>query len=270
MMTGFCFLFSGRGIALILHSEGAKVAISSRTKAELEETISLANAGTDNNDTQSSCPSPSMMSRTMSMHVADVTKKDDVENMVQDIVREWGGLDILINNAGGSQSPKGPVDGLDDSEAFTRLLQLNVVAPHLVTNAVCRLAMKENGRILNISSKAGKVGLQNYSFYVASKHALEGMTSSWSKELKDRNIIVNSMSPGMVDTKSFPKPPGKKGVRTPESIRDCLLFSLTSGIEFTGHYIHVDEFDMVVGKHGLSAATQAWKPIDEAPFSIGN
>jgi NAD(P)-dependent dehydrogenase (short-subunit alcohol dehydrogenase family) len=80
-----------------------------------------------------------------------------------------------VNNAGGSQTLKGFVHTLNDVDALTYLLQLNAVGPHLVTNAVCRLAMKKNGRILNISSKAaGKVGLQNYGFYVASKFALEG------------------------------------------------------------------------------------------------
>jgi NAD(P)-dependent dehydrogenase (short-subunit alcohol dehydrogenase family) len=143
-----------------------------------------------------------------------------------------------------------------------------VVGPHIDTNAVTRLAMKENGRILNVSSKAGKVGLQNYSFYVASKFALEGMTSSWAKELKERQIIVNSLSPGMVNTKSFPKPPDKKGVRTSESIRDCLLFALTSSMGFTGHYVHADEYDMVIQQKGEAAANEAWKCIDETQFQV--
>jgi short-subunit dehydrogenase len=127
--------------------------------------------------------------------------------------------------------------------------------------------MKKNtgGTILNISSKAGKVGLENYSLYAASKFALEGMTSSWAKELKGRNIDVHSISPGMVNTASFPKPPGKAGVRSADSIKDGLLLALTSGMEYTGHYIHVDELDMVRSK-GLPDV-RAWKPIDEPSFS---
>jgi NAD(P)-dependent dehydrogenase (short-subunit alcohol dehydrogenase family) len=93
------------------------------------------------------------------------------------------------------------------------------------------------------------------------------MTSSWSKELKDRGISVNSLSPGMVDTRSFPKAPGKPGVRTSESIRDCLLFALSStasGMKYTGHYVHADEYDHV-RELGLPDVT-AWKYIDEPPF----
>jgi NAD(P)-dependent dehydrogenase (short-subunit alcohol dehydrogenase family) len=248
----------GRSIALICHGENAKVAIVSRTKSELEETIKLATKELKVDECSSS----------MTAYVVDVTNQQQVDTMVQDIVDLWGGIDVLVNNAGGSQNPKGAVHTLNDPVKFTSLLQLNVVGPHIVTNAVTRLAMKENGRILNVSSKAGKVGLQNYSFYVASKFALEGMTSSWAKELKERQIVVNSLSPGMVNTKSFPKPPDKKGVRTPESIRDCLLFALTSSMEFTGHYVHADEYDMVIQQKGEAAANEAWKCIDETQFQV--
>ncbi|KAG7367562.1 3-oxoacyl-ACP reductase [Nitzschia inconspicua] len=270
----------GRAIALICHQEGAQVAISSRTMSELDETAALAaeaqvaplsnrsSSSITHNKSSAVAATTTCANTKMNIHVADVTKKEDVEAMVQEIVNNWGGIDILINNAGGAQQQKGSVDILEDEQALTSLLQLNVVSVHLVTNAVCRLAMKKDGRILNISSKAGKVGLENYSFYVASKFALEGMTASWSKELKHKNIIVNSLSPGMVNTRSFPKPPDKKGVRTPDSIRKCLLFALTSEMGYTGHYVHADEFDAVVREKGEAAASQAWKAIDELPFHI--
>ncbi|KAL3923234.1 MAG: hypothetical protein SGILL_001768, partial [Bacillariaceae sp.] len=242
--------------------EGAKVAIASRTREQLEETVATALE-----QSEDACD-VSMITT----HVADVTNPQQVEKMVSDIVKEWGGLDILINNAGGAQNPKGPVDTLNDPEPLSSLLKLNVVGPHIVTNAVCRLAMAMTqdggGRILNISSKAGKVGLPNYSFYVASKFALEGMTASWAKELKERNIVVNSISPGMVDTQSFPKPAGKPGVRSALSIRDCLLFALTSGMEYTGHYVHVDEYDALIKEKDTEAANEAWKQIDERPFVV--
>ena len=273
----------GRAIALICHEEGAKVAISSRTREELEETVALASSRqqerlqlTSSSSSSSSCHDTD---RRMDLYVADVTKKNDVENMVKKITEAWGGIDIAINNAGGSQGPKGNVDELQDDEVLSNLLQLNVVGPHIVTSSVVRLAMMTSkadkdsdstvrAQILNISSKAGKVGLPSMSFYVASKFALEGMTSSWSKELKDRKITVNSMSPGMVDTKSFPKAPGKPGVRSAESIRDCLLFALSTtsqSMKYTGHYVHVDEFDRVK-ELGLPDV-RAWKPIDEHPFN---
>lgn len=145
-----------------------------------------------------------------------------------------------------------------------QILQVNVVAVHIVTSAVLRLAMPENGHIVNISSKAGKTGIANMSFYVASKFALEGLTAAWAKELKGRGIVVSSLSPGMVDTRSFPKPFGKPGVRTAESIRDALLMALTAPVKYSGHYVHVDELDMV--RKCELPDWVAWKKIDEDPM----
>lgn len=270
----------------------------------------------------------------MACYVCDVTDESRVESVVQEILEKEGEIDVLINNAGGAQSPKGPVGSLNGSD-LEHILKLNVLGPHLVTSAVVKHSASwknevesnaeetEHGKedspssqtntqhtqkvVLNVSSRAGKVGLQNYSLYVASKFALEGLTSSWSKELAPSNIRVHSLSPGMVDTKSFPKPKGKKGVREASSIGDCLLFALTGRIpvvksksnsnsnsnavggdgdgsdntqsnnddvqprdmmDFTGHYIHVDEYDQVVREEGVGGAHLAWKPIDEVPFRV--
>jgi NAD(P)-dependent dehydrogenase (short-subunit alcohol dehydrogenase family) len=88
------------------------------------------------------------------------------------------------------------------------------------------------------------------------------LTASLAVELKDKNVRVNSISPGMVDTASFPKPPGKPGVRTAESIADGLFVLLES--EVTGHYLHVDELDEV-RRRGLDDRL-ALKPIHEPNF----
>ena len=206
-----------------------------------------------------------IMERMMVPYVCDVTNQTQVENMIQNIIQDWGGIDILVNNAGTAQQPKGPVDTLD-AENLSSLLQLNVVAQHIVTSTVLRLNAipSSGGHILQISSKAGKVGLENYSFYVASKFALEGLTSSWSKELKNRNIVVTSLSPGAINTQSFPKPSGKKGVRSVESIKDAVMMSLTAPMKYTGHYLHADELDLIRSK-GLPDI-KAWKSIDEIPI----
>mmetsp|Transcript_11457 Transcript_11457/g.33783 ORF Transcript_11457/g.33783 Transcript_11457/m.33783 type:complete len:178 (-) Transcript_11457:140-673(-) len=175
------------------------------------------------------------------------------------------GIDVCINNAGGSQVEKGPLESLD-SDDLRKLLDLNVVSVHIVSSAVLRHAMipAKAGKIVNVSSKAGKVGLPNNSFYVASKFALEGMSASLAEEVREKNISVNTLSPGMVNTKSFPKPPERKGVRAAESVEDGLFVVLNSG--FTGHYLHVDELDEVRAK-GLSDL-RAMKPIREEPFSV--
>jgi NAD(P)-dependent dehydrogenase (short-subunit alcohol dehydrogenase family) len=243
----------GRAIALILSQQGANVAMASRTQSELQDTAAMV-AATANSDNNNTC-------RPMQIHVVDLTNPTDVERMVQSIVDQWGGLDILINNAGGSQPRKGPVDTID-SEDLAQLLQLNVVGVHLVTSTVLKHAMPKDGKIINISSKAGKMGLENYSAYVASKFALEGMTSCWAKEMAVRNIQVNSISPGMVNTQSFPKPEGKAGVRPAEAVEDGLMVLLKSSL--TGHYLHVDELDQARAA-GRPDET-AMKPIDEPQF----
>lgn len=253
--------------------------------------------GDSDDDDKNSCGS-----NRMTYHVCDVTDESQVDSMIKEIVSgnesNGGDIDILINNAGGSQSPKGPVGTLEN-QSLEKLLKLNVLGPQLVTSAACKYSPawsseaeevqkagpSEQKVILNISSKAGKVGLQNYSFYVATKFALEGLTSSWSKELASRNIRVHSISPGMVNTQSFPKPAAKKGVREAATIRDCLLLALTGSVptegaadgstnvvedmmEFTGHYIHVDEYDQVVNKNGIEKSHLAFKAIDEDPFHV--
>ena len=237
----------GRAIALLCQREGAKVAITSRTLSELEETSGMMTSTNSSN---------------VCMYIADVTNKEQVETMVKLVVDKFGGIDVLINNAGGAQRSKGPSETLD-SDDLRRLLDLNVVSVHMVTSAVLRNSMLQTGgRIVNISSRAGKVGLANYSFYCATKFALEGLTASLAEELRDKNILVNSLSPGMVNTKSFPKPEGRKGVRTAESVRDGLLVLLESGM--TGYYLHVDELDEA-RERGLGDSA-ALKPIREPVF----
>jgi len=243
----------GRALALICSREGANVAILSRTQSELEETASLAASNFKDDD----CPS-------MSLHVADVTNVSEVEDTIATILKKWGGIDILINNAGTSQIPKGTLETLSADDLRT-LLDLNVVGVHIVTSAVLRQSMlpAKNGKIINIGSRAGKVGYPSNSHYCASKFALEGMTAALAEELRDKGIQVNSYAPGLVNTRSFPKPEGRKGVRSAESIEDGFFTVLEGGV--TGHYLHADELDEAREK-GLEDSA-ALKPIGEAIFS---
>jgi len=244
----------GRAMAVICSQQGAQVAISSRTESELQETISQATSVCSSDNKESTL--------IMDSYVADVTNQQQVDAMVSSIVKKWGGIDVLINNAGRNQASKGPTESLDSDELLS-LLNLNVVAIHRVTSAVLNQSMLQNGgKIINISSKAGKIGIPSMGLYVTSKFAVEGLTASWAAELADKNIQINSLSPGMVDTQSFPKAPGKAGVRSAESVQDGLMLLLRAGV--TGHYLHVDELDQVRGK-GVDDMV-ALKPINEPTF----
>mmetsp|Transcript_119106 Transcript_119106/g.193758 ORF Transcript_119106/g.193758 Transcript_119106/m.193758 type:complete len:118 (+) Transcript_119106:2-355(+) len=116
------------------------------------------------------------------------------------------------------------------------------------------------------------MGLPKNGPYVASKFAVEGLTATMAAELKEEagadgsvgGIRVNSISPGMVNTISFPKAPGRAGVRTAESIRDGLLFLHLESGGCTGRYLHVDEFDAAVDAGKPDAAL---KLINEATFA---
>lgn len=249
----------GRGIsramAHICHVEGARVAICARSRSELEETAATAN----------SAATAAADLHPMLVLSFDVTKEDQVEGMVRSIVEQWGGLDVVINNAGTGQVSKGAAETLS-SEDFRRLLELNVIAVHTVTSTILRHCPDSLRCIVNVSSRAGKIGIAEHSFYCASKFALEGYSATLAEELRDRNCVVNTISPGMVDTRSFPKPKGRPGARTPESIRDgLLLLLLTANPPVTGHYLHVDELDEARAK-GLPDSA-ALKPIREPTFS---
>jgi len=240
----------GRAIAVMCSKEGAKVALASRTESELLETVRMFDNNNNNTDISSS------------IHLTDVQNDEQVKSMIDSIVSKWGGIDILINNAGGSQSTKGTFDTLPSND-LSQLLNLNVVAVHRVSSAAVQ-HMKEGGRIINISSRAGKIGIPSMSLYVASKFALEGLTAAMAEELKERNIQVNTLSPGMVNTKAFPKDNNRPGVRSAESVYDGLFCLLEGGT--TGHYLHVDELD-IAREEGMEDSV-AIKPINEPKFSI--
>lgn len=202
----------------------------------------------------------------MDFYVTDVTNEEEVNSMVQSIVQKWGGIDVLINNSGRNQATKGSTETLEADE-LRKLLDLNVVGVHVVTSAVLKQTMlKVNaGRIINVSSRAGKIGIPNMGLYVASKFALEGLSAAWAAELKDKNIQINTLSPGMVNTQSFPKPDGKKGVRSAESVEEGLMLLLESR-DVTGHYLHVDELDEARA-NGLKG-TAALKTINGPTFDV--
>jgi 3-oxoacyl-[acyl-carrier protein] reductase len=243
----------GRAIALNVASRGASVVVVSRTKDEIEAVVREAKHVAHND-------------AVMLALTADVTDEQSVNAAVKAAVVEMGGIDILINNAGRGSSKKGPLWEQDAAD-FQGLMDTNVLSVFLVSRAVLKESMLAigSGDIINISSKAGKVGLAKIGPYVASKFAVEGLTACLAVELQDAGsgeIRVNSISPGMVDTRSFPKAPGRIGVRTAES---CMLgIDLLLGSDVTGHYVHVDELDsaLAAGKEPSAAL----KSINEPDF----
>lgn len=128
-------------------------------------------------------------------HVADITRSDEVARVLAQIER----LDVLVNNAGLERMT--PVDdaSAENQAVFRRVVEINVVGTFIVTSlAVQKLGA--GGRIINTASIWGRVGEPLFGAYVASKHAVLGLTKTWAKELGPRGITVNAVCPGWVKT----------------------------------------------------------------------
>jgi meso-butanediol dehydrogenase / (S,S)-butanediol dehydrogenase / diacetyl reductase len=133
---------------------------------------------------------------------SDVSDTSQVEDMVNRTLERFGHIDILVNNAGSRPGrDRVPVVELEE-DAFDEVMRVNVRGTYLCSRAVARhmIARGGGGKIIIISSGAGKRGIARYAAYCASKFALIGFTQALSQELAARHINVNAICPGLVDT----------------------------------------------------------------------
>ena len=131
---------------------------------------------------------------------ADVTNARDVNRFVSIVEEAFGRVDILINNA--SVFGPGPTLLADyPDHDFADVLRMNVVNPFLVTKRVLPgMLIRNNGRILNVTSEAGKTGFAEWGAYGISKFAVEGLTQTWADELEDTGVNIGMVDPGEMDT----------------------------------------------------------------------
>ncbi len=129
---------------------------------------------------------------------ADISKKSEVDAMMKEVSSVFGGVDVLVNNAGISQI-KMLCDVAEDE--WDRMFDVNVKGAYLCTNAVTNYMVHNKwGRIVNISSVWGVAGASCEVHYSASKSALVGFTKALSKEFAPSGITVNCVCPGLIDT----------------------------------------------------------------------
>lgn len=200
----------GQHLALALSKEGVQVVICGRRKASLDETIRQI----------------SEASGAALAVQADVSKAQDVDHVVKTTVEAFGGVDILINNAG-------IIDGGNlhelDVEAWDRVLAVNLRGPFLMTRAVLPyMREKRSGHIINISSESGLNYYEGDTVYGISKHALNDFGEYVQRENQQLNIRVNTICPGMVVTEMTQNSPGLDHEKClhPQDITDLVLWLL--------------------------------------------
>lgn len=179
-------------------------------------------------------------------NLADI---DDVENMVRTLKTVAGNVDVLVNNAGFSVDRdmlSMKVDEFDLQRTVTR-------GTWYLTKRVLRLFMlrRGTGRIINISSVTGHAGNSGQIPYTMEKAALDAFTKSLAKELRGREILVNSVAPGFIDTAMTRELPGEvreailatvplERMGTPDEVADVVAFLARRGTYITGTVIHVN------------------------------
>ncbi|SFS67454.1 SDR family NAD(P)-dependent oxidoreductase [Paenibacillus sp. BC26] len=131
---------------------------------------------------------------------ADVTQKEQVEKMVEQVISTFGKIDVLVNNAAGGVRQSTFMDASE--KLWEENYKLNIISVLLCSQAVLKhMIPKEKGKIINISSTAARYGGAGESIHYASaKGALNTMTIGMSRELIEYGIIVNGVAPGVVDT----------------------------------------------------------------------
>ena len=129
---------------------------------------------------------------------SDVSDSGQVGDMIGQTLAKFGRIDILVNNAG-SRPGKDRVLVVElEEEAFDEVMRVNVRGTYLVSQAVARhmTARGGGGKIINISSGAGKRGIARYAAYCASKFAIVGFTQAMAQEMAEHRINVNAICPG--------------------------------------------------------------------------
>ena len=173
----------GRAVALALGARGAAVAILFRERsAAAQETVAAIN-GAGGRGTAYQC---------------DISQEDQVTSVFKQVANALGPVDILVNNAG--VSADGPLL-FSNLERWREVMRVNLDGAFLCTKAVVRgMMVRRWGRVVNIVSASGHAALPGQANYAASKAGLIGLTRALARELAPHGVLVNAVSPGLIET----------------------------------------------------------------------
>jgi 3-oxoacyl-[acyl-carrier protein] reductase len=224
----------GKATTLLFAQEGATVIAGDISKENLDSLVKEAEG----------------LPGKVDPYVLNVTDRDQIKEVVEKVVQKYGRIDVLVNNAGITR------DALlvrMKEEDWDAVINVNLKGVFNVTQMVVPYMIKQrNGSIVNVSSVVGIYGNPGQTNYAASKAGVIGMTKTWAKELAGRNIRVNAVAPGFIETPMTEKLPEKAREAAlsriplgrfgkPEEVAQVILFLASDESSYvTGQVIGID------------------------------
>jgi NAD(P)-dependent dehydrogenase (short-subunit alcohol dehydrogenase family) len=217
----------GRALALAYAREGAKLAINARSEDSIRPVAREAEE----------------QGAEVLAVAADVSQSADVEMLVSETVERFGGIDVLVNNAG-ILGPRVAIVEYPEDE-WRRVIDANLTGPFLVSKAAIP-HMREGGSVINLVSGVSVEGRAEWGAYSVSKFGLEGLNQILATELKDREIRVNAVDPGGMRTdmraNAYPEEDPMTRITPEENVGVFLYLASDESRDVTGQRFKAQEF----------------------------
>lgn len=230
----------GRAIAVELARQGASVVIFSRTQTELRETARLIRS----------------VGCRFIQRTADISKPGDIRGVIRETVDVFKRIDILVNNA----AVIGPVTPLYDvtTGAWNKAFDINLKGVFLLSRSVVpHMVRQGGGKIINITSGLGEIVMPPFGLYSITKSGLIHMTKIMAEELREYNIQVNGLDPGVADTKMQgdirslgPKVLGEAVYRQFMALKEKRSLSSPEKIAHLAVFLASEGSDLITGQNG--------------------